>query len=562
MIDTSRIASGFDVELQLGGGWFFTAMRLWNDHGLLAPAGSPVTITDVRIIFEPGWDLQIEILGRAEPVFARVELDQAGTHLVVTSSMPGVPARGIALGVLQDVPERPVLVKLAGDAGHEAALALLVNLDIDTSPVSPVSPPSGPPLPGGATVPRGSAGDARSFLPRGKHIAVGMGRDTFSRFANNVWHTNLRAEDGSHPLPDGRHEGGRWSRVTVTPEDGHIRLQLDCELPAGSPRQVTMSLLLTPAVTDGGLRYRIGPGSSAELRLLDDLFRGTPDGLLGSVMSFVAGLFIGGAAFAALVRAGVPSTAGPIGFEVAERIVDGVAQQEVRARVGGEPLAEIICDRAGVAQIARPRHGGGFDRSLLDAIPGSISISTDHPGEELLYLRSLLVTPVYDDWKVDAAGFGVAGASATSEKSQPEIVSLVDAAYDGDRLIALTYQHGDGRRQELPLEEVFARAAGGELRAPFRMRQEPEDAAVRVPEGKLACVCLRPVAIRREDTVVREIEFENGLRLKVPDAVALQDAAALVIMGYQLVHPRGAHAYYRARADALIDNNFESLPEY
>ncbi|HWN70156.1 MAG TPA: hypothetical protein VNM90_21100, partial [Haliangium sp.] len=403
---------------------------------------------------------------------------------------------------------------------------------------------------------------ARSFLPRGKHIAVGLGQDTFERFANNIWHTNLRAPDGSHPLPDGRHEGGGWSRVMVTPEDGKIRLQLDCELPAGSPRQVTMSLVLTPAVSDGSLRYSIGPGTSADLWLLDDLFRGSSDGLLGGVMSFVAGLFIGGAAFAALVSAGMQSTAGVIGFAVAERIVDGVARREARAQVAGQPLPEIVCDGAGIAQIARPRRGGGFDRSLLDAIPGSISISTDPPDQELLYRRSLLVTPVYDDWKVDATGFGVAGASATAMKHQPEIVSLVHATYDGDRLTALTYQRGDGRRQELSIEEVFDRAAEGELEAPFQLSQQPGEAALRIPEGKLACVCLRPVAIRREDTVVREIEFENGLRLKVPDAVALQDAGALVVMGYQLIHPRGAHAYYRARADGLTDNNFESLPEY
>ena len=107
MILTSRIASGFDVELQLGGGWFLTALRLWNEHGLLAPAGNAVTITEVQIGFEPGWDLQIGILGQPEPVLGRVELDPAGTHLVVTTSMPGAPARSIPLDVLHDVSERP-----------------------------------------------------------------------------------------------------------------------------------------------------------------------------------------------------------------------------------------------------------------------------------------------------------------------------------------------------------------------------------------------------------------------------------------------------------------------
>jgi hypothetical protein len=555
MITTSRIASGFDIELQLGGGWFFTAVRLLDDNGLLAP-DSPVSVSDVRISFAPGWDLQIDVLGRAEPVFARVELDAAGTHLVLTTSMPGTPARSIPLGMLQGLPERPVLVKLAGDAGHEPVLAVLANFDIQAGAQSQQ------PLPGGEPLPRGNAGNARSFLPRGKHLAVGMGRDTFSRFASNIWHTNLRAADGSHPLPDPRHAGGRWSRVTFTPEDGQIRLQLECEIPADTLRTVTMSLLVTPALADGSLRYSVGPDTSADIRLLDDLFRGIPDGLTGEVMSFVVGLFIGGMDFAGLVRAGMESTAGFIGVKVTETVVDGVGQREVCAQVDGEPLAELICDRAGVAHIARHRRGNGFHMSLVDAIPCSIAIGTDHPGEELLYRRSLLVTPVYDDLQVDASGFGVAGASAGAAKYQPEVVSLVRARYQGDRLVALTYERSDGRQQELSMEEVFARAAAAELKAPFQMYPAPEDASLRIPEGKLACVCLEPVAIRRDDTVVREIEFEGGLRLKVPDTVALQDAAAVVVMGYQLIHPRGYSPYYRARADSRADNNFESLPEY
>ena len=61
---------------------------------------------------------------------------------------------------------------------------------------------------------------------------------------------------------------------------------------------------------------------------------------------------------------------------------------------------------------------------------------------------------------------------------------------------------------------------------------------------------------------MREIEFENGLRIKVPDAVALQDAAVIVVTGYQLIHPRNYNAYYRAKADSFKDNNFESLPKF
>lgn len=78
----------------------------------------------------------------------------------------------------------------------------------------------------------------------------------------------------------------------------------------------------------------------------------------------------------------------------------------------------------------------------------------------------------------------------------------------------------------------------------------------------MACVTLQPMGIRQEKTVVKEIEFANGLRLKVPDAVRLQDAAAVYVMGYQLIHPRDYNAYYRARADNSLDNNFEALPKF
>ncbi len=80
--------------------------------------------------------------------------------------------------------------------------------------------------------------------------------------------------------------------------------------------------------------------------------------------------------------------------------------------------------------------------------------------------------------------------------------------------------------------------------------------------GKLVCVCLKPVAIHQDETIVQEIEFENGLQIKVSDAIALQDAAVIVVTGYQLIHPRDYNAYYRAKADFFKDNNFESLPKF
>lgn len=73
-------------------------------------------------------------------------------------------------------------------------------------------------------------------------------------------------------------------------------------------------------------------------------------------------------------------------------------------------------------------------------------------------------------------------------------------------------------------------------------------------------VCLQPTRIGRKNTIIREFEFGNGARLRVPDAVALQDAA--VLRGYQLIHPRNYHPHFRAPADASVANNLESLPTF
>lgn len=42
----------------------------------------------------------------------------------------------------------------------------------------------------------------------------------------------------------------------------------------------------------------------------------------------------------------------------------------------------------------------------------------------------------------------------------------------------------------------------------------------------------------------------------------LQDASAIFVTGYQLIHPMDHDAYYRAKADFSTENNLESLPEF
>lgn len=129
-------------------------------------------------------------------------------------------------------------------------------------------------------------------------------------------------------------------------------------------------------------------------------------------------------------------------------------------------------------------------------------------------------------------------------------------------LKSLTYMRSDGETQEISAEEVYERALEAELRPPFKVLPRPDDSALRTPAGRIACVCLTPQKIHRVDTVVEEIMFDNGLKLKVKDAVALQDAGATYLKGYQLIHPSDGDPYFRAKADDTTENNFESLEEY
>jgi hypothetical protein len=493
-------------------------------------------------------------------VQAKADLNADGSEMILTTSLPDVDEIRIPFGALTGLSGPPVLVNLPGDAEHEPVLAVLANLDIQAVEQSEE--------PFGAALVRGDPAAALAFLPLGKDIVFGMGKNALSRFGNNIWHTQLRADDGSHPLPDEENKKGTWSKVTMTPENGKIRLKLEGDIPLDSPiidivpdPHVTITLLLTPKVAEGKLTFDISTDTDVDMGLLGDLLAVISGGIAGGILGFIVGLFTGALLAGLLWGAGIGLVVGVIALEIVEVVVEGIVQKEIRAKINGKPVADVMCNHQDIVQIATPVAEGGFGLSLLDTVPSSILIHSEDPEGEILYRKHLLVTSLYDDLKVDANGLAVAGASGTAEKFEPKVASLETAAYDGDNLVSLTFAR-NGRIQELSFEEVLQRASEGELKAPFKLFLEPEDAALRVPEGRLPCICLTPLAIQQVDTVVQEIEFPGGLRLKVPDAVALQDAAALIVTGYQLIHPRDYDPYYRAKADFYKDNNFESLPKY
>lgn len=572
MINTSRISSGFDVELQLGANWFRTALDLLNEHKLLGPPAFPIIITDVQISFEEDWDLQINVFGLAEPVFAKAELSEDGNSLTLTTSLPAVPPKTIPFGVLQHLSAPPLLVKRRGDADHEDVMAILANLDIhaedqDEEPRDLRVDP----------LPRGDQNGTRSFLPKGKDVAFGMPNETFTRFANNIWHTQLRADDGTHPLPDKANKKGDWSKVTMNASGGKIQIKLEGDIPVDSPiidvvpdPHVTITLNITPIIENGALRFSIEPETDVDTGLLGDIFGaitgGLGGGIVGGVIGFIVGLVTGGVLGAILaglaIGAGIGLVVGIIVIEVVEVVVEGMVQKEIKAKIDGKPVADLLCQENGIVRIATPVQEGGFNLSVLDSIPASVPISTLNPPDEFLYKQILLVTSLYDDIIANGDGFAVAGISGTAEKFLPEVVTVKSFNYEDEILDSITYRRSNGKQQTLSIEEVFERSAEGELKAPFKLFAKPENASLRIPGGKLACVTLKPIAIHSNKNIVQQIQFDNGLRLEVDDAIRLQDSAAIIVTGFQLIHPKDYNPYFRAKADFAVDNNFESLPQF
>src|SRR5687767_12990674 len=183
MINTSRITSGFDIELQLGAGWFMTAINLLIDKGIISIPGIPIIITEIRISEEADWHLEIDVIGMDDPVLSRATLNEDGTEITLTFNINEIPDQTIPFGALDKVIGTPVLVKcLSDDAEYESVLAILANIELNTADQSDE------PLSDDEVLEqvRGNQVNAITFLPSGNHVGFGMGRETYQRFGNHL----------------------------------------------------------------------------------------------------------------------------------------------------------------------------------------------------------------------------------------------------------------------------------------------------------------------------------------------------------------------------------------
>lgn len=553
MIDHQLIKTGFDMEIQLGGDYFLTVIQGAYDAGeipsaitmgegielkIQRPIGATIIVnpddpqTDLEITFPSVFvdnenitvGMRVIITGKSVQLEYRY-LDQR-THdmILLLGALLGQPElltkietqlatrlkREIALNLVDgDVAEMQVQ-KLPANGEHQAAFGIYLNLNLKIAPQSSA--------PETEYIPRGNLANAASFLPADRSIAVGVGRETFPRIANNMWHgLGVVREDGSidHPVMDGDTEKGAYKSVSIRPENGTfvVTVRSEVYIDYWPDADVTAVFHFTPKVVEGALNL--------EIKLVEF---DADTGILGDVLGF----FIGG-----VLGALIGLMFGPAGILIGAAIggVGGIATVEITEAVLEGNYSDQVENEAKDADIS----------SIFSSFPVRQRLFSDR--RDPFFIRHYEVLSVFDETTTDSAGMSFAGHGVMTTVNEPVETSIVDKArsYEAGSwhgIKSLTYRLASIGDVEVPISEVLRR----------------------IPLRQLACVVLKPTQVRRENTIVKAIRFASGVDFYTSESVALQDNGILVLTGFQLIHPCNSNPYYRAWKDECIENNFESLP--
>ncbi len=552
MIDNRRIQTGYDIEILLGRDYFLTLLEGAYDAGTIPHKLYVGELTfevekpsDVKVIRKAQKDI-IEVtvpidLGAVEEVTVGMEVSIGGNALRFRYSYLD-EASQVIIGLIAIATKQKDLLKKIGDrlasvlnqsvpldqpgsgvqerelrnlpaeGAYQAATGIFLNLDWK------ISPQSGPPE--DAFIPRGDLDKARSFLPAGRSFAVGVGAGTLARVANGSWHRfGVMREDGSidHPLMDGDKRVGVYKSISISSQAGLLRVEVRFEkfIENFPDADVLAVLHLTPMIKDGDLVINM------KMVELD-----ADTGILGDVVGFLFGGLLGtliGAIFGP-AGAAIGAAIGAIGGAAAVEISEEVLSDEYDDTLEGDVKARGLS-------------------SFFTAFPRRNLFLADY--RDYLFIRYYYIVNLLDEQNVDRYGLSLAGHPVLETVDEPVPATIVDKTrgYGPDSwhgLTSLKYRLKTNRKIELPIAEVLQR----------------------IPKKQLVCANMYPTHVHREKTVVKDIRFRGGLELHTSEAIALQDNGVLVVVGYQLIHPRNYNPYYRAHADRYIDNNFESLPKF
>jgi hypothetical protein len=574
MIDTSRITSDYDFELQLGSGWFMTAITELHERNLLIkPENIPnwlpddliISVDKVEIRSEKEYDIYLLLITNYDfevEVHISLSISEDGSNLILTPKLlikQGeedsiyIPLNSIA----DDLAEPIKLIKLKGDELHENVICIVGNMDLRTSDqrFEPLEEPS--------FLPRGNINDVQSFLPIGKHIAIGISTNSLDRIANDIWHKQLTDEDGKHPFPDKENKMGHWKSVTIKESKygphnlSRLLVKLEAIAYVDTPLidiikdpEITINIYLTPIINDGKLTFETEVTSDVEF------------GVFGSLIAAAIGGFIG-----------IGLIGGVIILKVGESIIaDTVVTKKVKGLISMKSH-QFYAPKDEVLHFATIL-GNGFNLGFLDSLPSSIPIHNDNP--DLIHMRTIFVTNSYDTIIIDDNGLAIGGGTTITERYTPENAKLCDLIREGENIAELIYKNKDGVESSFPIEEILERAKNDEVQEPLKAQEvkdvlkslnlglADEDIEVLMykKDGKIPIVCLYPEAIKRENSIITNIRFSTGLELKTKETVFLQNSGVVILPNLQLIHTKNGGSYYRAKADNTTENNFESLPTF
>ena len=562
MIDNSRIRTGHDLEILLGGDYFLTILQGAYDAGEIPSeirVNNDMTIrvnkpTHVKILAESTVadikvtipirvidDMDIVVAMKVEIKDSKISyeyrsLDSSTVTLImilgaasgdpnlldtVESELRNSLNRDIALDLVASDVAKMKVRKISASDDCQAAFGLYLNLNLKIASQS--KPPEE------EYIPRGDVSKAISFLPSDRSFAVGVGKPTFPRFANNMWHdfgvkstiqipmTNQTMEVISHPVKDGKETVGKYKRVSIALHNGALRVTVTSEITIDywPDADVTAKFDFIPYIDNKKLKF--------DIKLVDF---DADTGLLGDLLSFLVGGLLGGL---------IGLLFGPVGFVIGASIggVGGIATIEITEEILEGVFSDKVVEEAEKAGVA----------SAFSAFPVKKKIFADK--RDPFFIKHYLVVNQFLDSKVDSSGMSFSGNAVMGTENEPKDTRIIDVKRSDSQnswegIESLTYVLDGIGAIVVPIEEV--------LRRSYR--------------NQILNVGMAPIAIRRKKSIVTEIKFNTGVIFLVNESVKLQDNYVLHVEGFKLIHPKNANPYYRAKADKNTGNNFESLPKF
>lgn len=589
MVDHTKIATGYDVELLLGGDYFLTIFQGAYDAGLIEPVvttervdlesddpniartehfviqvdkpnaltilGSEpeadmqiaVPISPVRVVTDTNLSIPEDIVVTEEPqdpvtLPIRLNADFSATELAVSFHSLEPVFRILMVAQLGEEQVVKIEATLAVRLNKRFPLSLATDGVAEIVPLKvsrggtdaigfyinldlQVAPQSGPPE--SAFVERGDLNAAASFLPSDKAFAFGFSPTTFNRLANHLWHTKLAVTraDGSIDHPVLDPE--------TNEEIGYYESIAIKPLSSGVVEVTILSRIVLPIWPDATVKavfhLKAIPRNGQlgfDLELVDF---NVSTRLVGDLLAFlIAGAL--GALVAFLFGAPglvilIAAGASGSGGVITLELI------EERKENQGEGDAEAEAQKINVA-------------ALLSALPTRLKLFDD--ARDPLFVREYAVVNQFDGVQINGQGMSFVGAAAIATQNVPVFADLIgrergDGPESWHGLTTLTYHTFFGRTVVVPIREVLRRLPFKEI---------------------VSLASLEPTHIRRRKTVVQEMKFATGVDFRVTELVPMRQFQIARVSGHLLIEPRGRSAYFRSPADNSKTNNLESLPSF